>query len=151
MTTELLNVRVSDLDECAQALRAAVEGLCLYIASNSTLVMKFPSLKKVNEKIVEELKRQNRFLQTGLNKISALLTFASPSKNSVNLERYKAFRHGIALNCISKLSKNCRSQMEGSFKLVGDKENEQRCKQDEVHNLSQSQRNIHNLIDQTDE
>lgn len=112
-------------------LRAAVEGLSFYIASNSTLVRKFPMLELVNETIVEELKKQNKFLQTGLNKVSARLTFADTSQIDVNMFKYKAFRHGISLNYIPSLSEKCRSSMEGSFSLVDDHVNTELCQSKE--------------------
>lgn len=121
MATQLYEVGGNDLDECAIALRAAVEGLSYFIANIQTLVNRFSSLKPYSEKLVEELVQSNRFVHTGLNKVSARFVFDNYSDSkAASLSKYQVFEHGIAQNYIPLLSKDCKDGIEGSFKLIED-------------------------------
>lgn len=128
MTTQLFEVGGNDLDECAIALRAATQGISYYIANNETLSIQYPFSKSLNEKIVEELVASNRFIATGLNKVSARFVRDHYRDNQTSsLCKYKVFEHGIAQNYIPLLSKECKDGIEGSFKLIEDEKLRQLC------------------------
>jgi len=124
MTIQLYEVGSTDLDEVAEALRDAVEGMNFYIGNSTTLHARKPEIKEFNNKVVEEFSKAQRFVSFGLSKVAARLVFGNDDKDSKSsqLANYKVFELGIAENYIPLLSENCKKEIEGSFKITNDKD-----------------------------
>lgn len=75
-------------------------------------------METVNGKVVDDLNKANRFINTGLNIVSARLVHETASSDAQNLSSYKLFEYGVAQNCIPMLSKECKDAIEGSLKLI---------------------------------
>ena len=73
MTIQLYEVGSTDLDEIAEALRGALEGLNFYIGISKTLVSLKPEIKEANQKVVDELTKSQRFISFALCKVAARL------------------------------------------------------------------------------
>ena len=73
MTIQLYEVGSTDLDEVAEALLNAIEGLNFYIGNSKTLHSRKPEIKEANQKVVEELTKAHRFISFGLCKVAARL------------------------------------------------------------------------------
>jgi hypothetical protein len=133
MTIQLYEVGSTDLDEVAEALRDAVEGINFYIGNSTTLHARKPLIKEANKKVVEEFSKAQRFVSFGLSKVAARLVYGNDDKDSKSnkLAKFKVFELGIAENYIPLLSENCKKEIEGSFKITNDKDMRALCMKSE--------------------
>ena len=124
LTIQLYDVGSTDLDEVAEALRDAVEGLNFYIAASQTVSARRPKLNftELNESFLGDCVKSRRLVAFALSKVAARLVRgkSEDAAEASVLSKHKILRNGTAERFIPRLSANCKAELEGSFKLTKD-------------------------------
>ena len=126
LVIQLYEVGTTDLDEVSEALFNAQHGFSFYIAASEIMHKRKPEIEKHNGRILEEFNRGKRFVCFGLSKVAARLVNGTGTRDKSDLLKFKILNHGICENYIPILSESCKKEIEGSFKITGDVELQQK-------------------------
>ena len=128
MTIQLYEVGSTDLDEVAEALREAVEGLQFYTSASDTMHSLLPIIYEHNKNFYTDCVSSQRFVAFALNKVACRLANGkSESSEAVELSKFSILKNGIAEKFIPRLSEYCKKEIEGSFKITKDEEMRNSC------------------------
>lgn len=130
MTIQLYEVGSTDLDEVAEALRDAVDGLQLYSAASTTIHSLKPALLDYNKDFLADCVNSQRFIAFSLNKVACRLVHGNDESSEANeeLSKISILKNGIAEKFIPRLSEECKKEIEGSFKITNNTELRDSCK-----------------------